>query len=487
MPNMKFQLSIRRNRFVVAAALLAGVAWGREGDLKPVVSPDMAVRLSVEEAAKGRPCRFQGVVIHASALRPRTWVVSGEDVLRGGIVVHGEGDGCFGPFEVGDVVFVDGVTKVEGTFPAVSARHIEKRGTLSINTDIYRKYYDFRKGYLHGRTMRLKGTVRDVSHSDGVSVITLRVDRQLARLIVPGRVNAKSSIGRQVRAVGCVFNRYSSDGAFMEGVLELEGSENLMFLDPDPIPDWVLPIVGALAAVLGLWCFALVIRAKRERHAQAAVAAERRRMAADLHDTIEQHLAGARMLLTGALSVPGIPPQVVRAMEAAGGILANAKIQTRDAVLNLRADESLEKSPDDAMREIAYGIEKTGAAKVRTNLGSLPERLPSGVFQDIVAIVREATTNAIKHGKAKTIAIVADGKEDGFILRVLNDGEKFDASAALGPETGHFGLSGMRERALRSHLDLSFVSDDKWCGVRIGMRDFSRKERKDRKEKRSGR
>ena len=455
---------------ITGIMMTIGAARGAENELRLVQSVDVAVRLSSEEAAKGRPCRFQGVVIHASALRPRTWVVSSEDVMRGGIVVHGEGDDCASLFETGDVVFVDGVTEADGMFPSVRARHIEKRGTLSINTDIYRKYYDFRKGYLHGRTMRLKGTVRDVSHSDGVSVITLRVDRQLARLIVPGRVNAKSSIGRQVRAVGCVFNRYSSDGAFVEGVLELEGPENLMFLDPDPIPDWVLPIVGALAAVLGLWCFSLVIRAKRERHAQAAVAAERRRMAADLHDTIEQHLAGARMLLNGALSVPGTPPQVVAALEAAGGILANAKIQTRDAVLNLRADESLEKSPADAMREISYGIEKTGVAKVRTNLGVLPERLPGGVFQDIVAIVREATTNAIKHGKAKTIAIVADGEEDGFVLRVLNDGEKFDASTALGPETGHFGLSGMRERALRSHIDLSFVSDDKWCGVKLAVR-----------------
>ena len=78
-------------------------------------------------------------------------------------------------------------------------------------------------------------------------------------------------------------------------------------------------------------------------------------------------------------------------------------------------------------------------------------------------IVREAITNAVKHGKAKNIALVADG----FVLRVLNDGEPFDAEVALGPETGHFGLAGMQERAFRSRFKLSFGQEGKWVSVRI--------------------
>ena len=54
-----------------------------------------------------------------------------------------------------------------------------------------------------------------------------------------------------------------------------------------------------------------------------------------------------------------------------------------------------------------------------------------------------------------------------FVLRILNDGEPFDAEKALGPETGHFGLFGMYERARRSGLGLAFVKHGKWCGVRM--------------------
>jgi signal transduction histidine kinase len=55
------------------------------------------------------------------------------------------------------------------------------------------------------------------------------------------------------------------------------------------------------------------------------------------------------------------------------------------------------------------------------------------------------------------------------VLRILNDGEPFDAEKTLGPETGHFGLFGMFERARRSGFGLSFVRHGKWCGVRIAL------------------
>ena len=53
---------------------------------------------------------------------------------------------------------------------------------------------------------------------------------------------------------------------------------------------------------------------------------------------------------------------------------------------------------------------------------------------------------------------------------VLNDGAPFDLDRTLGPETGHYGLSGMKERALRNHLSLSWGRDGRWTYVRIAAR-----------------
>ena len=85
--------------------------------------------------------------------------------------------------------------------------------------------------------------------------------------------------------------------------------------------------------------------------------------------------------------------------------------------------------------------------------------------------MQEATTNALKHGRATNIVLVSDpstgdGKR-GFVLRVLNDGEPFDAAAALGPEAGHFGLAGMRERAKRNGMRISWGVEGRWTSVEV--------------------
>jgi signal transduction histidine kinase len=50
---------------------------------------------------------------------------------------------------------------------------------------------------------------------------------------------------------------------------------------------------------------------------------------------------------------------------------------------------------------------------------------------------------------------------------VLNDGEPFDAAAALGPESGHFGLAGMRERAKRNGMRISWGVEGRWTSVEV--------------------
>ena len=83
-------------------------------------------------------------------------------------------------------------------------------------------------------------------------------------------------------------------------------------------------------------------------------------------------------------------------------------------------------------------------------------------------MVQEAVSNAVKHGRARRIAIVSDPLPGGgFALSVLNDGAPFDAATALGPETGHFGISGMRARAARSGFALSFARRRGWTEVRL--------------------
>ena len=87
------------------------------------------------------------------------------------------------------------------------------------------------------------------------------------------------------------------------------------------------------------------------------------------------------------------------------------------------------------------------------------------------AIVREALTNAAKHGHARNAAVASDPLPDGgFELTVANDGEQFDRNSAAGPAEGHYGISGMEERAARIGGRLSFGRKGAWTTVKLEVR-----------------
>ena len=190
-------------------------------------------------------------------------------------------------------------------------------------------------------------------------------------------------------------------------------------------------------------------------------------MAAELHDTIEQHLAGANLIAAGVQSLDGVTPDVVEAMKTLAGLLANAKAEVRSAVMNLRSAGDAPVSLPETVGSMVVSLRKAGV-RARKCLRGLPDALPEGLAHDIVQIIREATTNAVKHGKANRVVFTSDPLPGGgFELKVLNDGAPFEIDRALGPETGHYGLSGMRERALRNRLGIEWGRDGRWTFVRI--------------------
>ena len=148
-------------------------------------------------------------------------------------------------------------------------------------------------------------------------------------------------------------------------------------------------------------------------------------------------------------------------------MLIHAKGEVRSTIMNLRSAGLEGKGFEEQIRDMAAPLRHGGIA-VKILLRGLPDKMDSARLGDLLLIAREAVTNAIKHGKAKTVVIVSDPMEGGgFVLRVLNDGAPFDMNAALGPETGHFGLAGMRERALRSGFTLEFAREGEWTAVRV--------------------
>ena len=212
----------------------------------------------------------------------------------------------------------------------------------------------------------------------------------------------------------------------------------------------VLALLAALAVVL--------VRRQRDRDRQAIVAADRKRIAGELHDTIAQHISAAKLWVFAAKTAAGeaLPGPAGDALNMAAGVLEATRAEIRNAIMDLQSDEFLSSSPAEMLRRLARASDIPGRVRVRTSLRGLPSEMPVGPKRDLLALVQEALTNAVRHGGARNVIIVSEGDGTAFTLEVLNDGAPFDAASAPGPETGHFGLSNMRERAVRAQLALTF-------------------------------
>ena len=459
-----------RLAFAVVALAVFGArpAVGASDD--GVLSPRDVLRM--EDVSRGDKVAVRGVVTFVSAI-DRRFVVAPQDNPRHAGVVVLPMDGIARP-ENGDLVFVAGRLRRHAGLPAVEAGRVDVIRGTTLPLASGAKQSDFRRGLLYNRRISLTGTVAtmrsETVEGGQVTVLGLLLDNYTACVRIPGALEPKDVVGERARVTGLAINRYADDGMFLDAELELAGVDAMDVMEKDRFLTYVIAAMCVLGAGIVFFVGVSLVLWRRnvqERREAAAVAAERRRMAADLHDTIEQHLAGANLIAAGVLALEDVPDDVKSAMKTLTGVLANAKAEVRSAVLNLRGDGGASQSLEDAISGMATSLRKTGI-KARKMLRGLPASMPEGMRADISLILREAVTNAVKHGKAGTVVFTADPvSPDGFSLMVLNDGAPFDVDRALGPETGHYGLSGMKERALRNRLSISWGRDGRWTYVRI--------------------
>jgi len=173
------------------------------------------------------------------------------------------------------------------------------------------------------------------------------------------------------------------------------------------------------------------------------IAAERQRMARELHDTLSQGLAGLVLQLEAADAHlahdhPGKARQIVqKTMEQARDILAKARQAIdglrRDALLSL--EETLHKEIERFMA--ASGL--PCAFEI-----DLQDEIPPERGDAIIHIIPEALSNTLQHAGASRAWLKILNNEKGLIVEMGDDGAGFDP--ALVP-SGHYGLIGMRERA----------------------------------------
>jgi two-component system sensor histidine kinase UhpB len=196
----------------------------------------------------------------------------------------------------------------------------------------------------------------------------------------------------------------------------------------------------------------LLDRIEEERRRSGALAMraqeeERRRLARDLHDEVNQALT-AILLRLEALSQDAPPEragelvELKRLVNQAMGELLTLARQLRPSALD---DHGLVPALETQLKR--FGA-RTGV-EVRLRTDGDPNELPEDVQTALYRITQEALTNAGRHAGATAVEVDV-GYEDGRVdLRVRDDGTGFDPGALTRSERPGvgLGLGGMAERA----------------------------------------
>ncbi|WP_329119127.1 sensor histidine kinase [Streptomyces sp. NBC_01465] len=198
-------------------------------------------------------------------------------------------------------------------------------------------------------------------------------------------------------------------------------------------------------------------RLEKEREAQSkvAVAAERARIARELHDVVAHNVSVMVVQADGAAYVlDASPDQAKQALETISSTGRQALAEMRRLLGVLRTGEHQEAGeyvPQPDVQQIEDLVEqvRTAGLTVDFRVEGTPRPLPSGVELTAYRIVQEALTNTRKHGGPDAGASVRLVYfDDGLGLLVEDDGrgaahELYEDGGADG--AGH-GLIGMRER-----------------------------------------
>lgn len=193
---------------------------------------------------------------------------------------------------------------------------------------------------------------------------------------------------------------------------------------------------------------------------EAGVADERRRLAAEIHDTIAQGLTGiiAQLQVVTATSDQELAREhLTRAADLARHSLGEA----RRSVQNLGPAALDHHTLAEALKKtVADWAERTGV-EARFTVTGTEEPLHDEVAATLLRIAQEALANTAKHAAAHRAGVTLSYMGDEITLDVRDDGRGFDP-LVLRPRSGAngFGLDGMRARAERIAGTVTIESEE---------------------------
>ncbi|WP_313117384.1 ATP-binding protein [Ectopseudomonas guguanensis] len=205
--------------------------------------------------------------------------------------------------------------------------------------------------------------------------------------------------------------------------------------------------------------------AEDRRLRRRELSAERGLLARELHDSVAQQLGYLQIRTARLHGVLGDARQAELMLEDLRHTLHGLHRQVRELISGARLTMD--------GRTLRQALEASVAEFARNSscVFSLDNRLPDDGLPaqselQVLQIVREALANVVRHSHARQVQIRLWPTGNGFEVEVRDDGVGLPADL---PDSGHFGLSIMRERAAAIGAELLIASKD-GGGTRVQLR-----------------
>ncbi|MEZ0577370.1 sensor histidine kinase [Nocardioides sp. MH1] len=281
---------------------------------------------------------------------------------------------------------------------------------------------------------------------DGLLMTALMVALGTDNPLVLGALSSCVVLGVVLPLVPAVLSTFVMVAGYLTASLS-DHSQERMFMS-----DFGYPITFISVVAIGQVFRVLAQRKRQSERAMAdlvtgaAAAAERARLARELHDSTAKTLQG--MVLTARSLDHWIEHDPTRAATEAKELAESADeavVRLRSLLSTLRQDDN-EQAFHESLATLARdGTQGTGV-RLKLDLDPVTVSAP-GVRYELLAAAREAIANAVTHSGADQVTVALSSEEEELCIEVVDQGRGFSLDILPGRELdGHFGVRGYSER-----------------------------------------
>jgi ligand-binding sensor domain-containing protein/signal transduction histidine kinase len=225
-----------------------------------------------------------------------------------------------------------------------------------------------------------------------------------------------------------------------------------------------------LAALVALIVLLLRRRLKRAESEFRAVLGERNRIAREIHDTLAQGYVGVSVqleVLAELLRMSNVET-ATKQLDMTRGYVREGLADARQSIWALRSQDSGEITLPVRLRRMVEAARGGGLQAAFSIFGAY-RPLDAEMEREVLRIAQEAIHNVKKHAGAKHLFVQLEYGPSQIALEVRDDGRGFVAGDDRPLSAGHYGLTGMKERAAAIGGTLEVTSEQE-IGTTVRLR-----------------